>query len=191
MQKDKLAWFKNNKTQIDWACKYLKNPKVIDKLVQISEFRPTNDHSTYKGIIATLSYLGSYEHGREFIRVMTNTWNKIQSDRKDSRKNLHIKVEQNTYKNLKLLTKDSEHNNSEIIELLINGQRDELNKVIKKHEKNIERLKRQHTKDILKINFKYESEDSVPKSIHDDVKHELTKTKDSLVKISETINQLK
>lgn len=191
MKKDKLAWFKNNKVQIDWACKYLKNPKVIDKLVVISKFRPTNDHSTYKGIIATLTYLGTDEHGREFIRVMTNTWNKIQSDKKDPRKNLHIKVEQDTYKNLKFLTKDSEYNNSEMIELLINEQRDELNKVTKKHEDNIERLKKKHTNEILKIKSNYESGDMIPKARYDEINHELTKAKDVLVKISETITQLK
>jgi hypothetical protein len=191
MKKDKLAWFKNNKVQIDWACKYLQKPRVVEKLNVISGYRPTNDNSTYKGIIGTLTYLESNEYGSEFIRVMANTWTKTQSEMKDPRKSLHIKVAQDTYKNLKFLIKNSEYNNSEFIELLINVQADKLNKVTKEYEDKIERLKRKHTNDILKIKSNYNSGDVIPKARYDEINHELTKTKDVLVKISETITKLK
>lgn len=191
MKNDKLAWLKNNKGQIDWAGKYFNKPTVIDKMKQISDFLPPNDHSNYKGIIKTLNFLVPNKQGPEFIRVMANTWTKLQSDKKDLRKSLHIKVPQTTYKNLMFLTNKNKLNNSETIELLINEETDELNKAIKKHHRDIERLKSKHTQDILKIREKYELEDTVPKAIHDGVKDELNKTKSVLVKISEAITQLK
>lgn len=185
--KDKIIWLKNNQKQIQWAKNYLERPHIKAKIKAISAFRGSHDYSTYIGIENLLTYIKSCDGGNDFIATMANAWSKDKSNKNDVRIKVESKITAESRQQLSLIAKDLGCNLNEVFEYLLNKENEDNTN----HKKKIDALKERHIKETNKLKLSYISDETVPKSLYDEVNGQLLSAQKSMREIEKIVTKQK